>query len=66
MIFTSILLDPVVICTCFVSYGSRCIKFKASQIWNTIPEELKLTTATNQQQNLKLLRKNKNKKNLKE
>jgi len=47
-----------------VSYGSRCIKFKASQIWNTIPEELKLTTATNQQQNLKLLRKNKNKKKL--
>ena len=23
------------------SYGSRCIKFKASQLWNTIPEELK-------------------------
>ena len=29
------------------SYGSRCIKFKASQLWNTIPEELKLINKLN-------------------
>ena len=29
------------------SYGSRCIKFKASQLWNTIPEELKLINKFN-------------------
>jgi len=29
------------------SYGSRCIKFKASQLWNSIPEELKLINKLN-------------------
>jgi len=29
------------------SHGSRCIKFKASQLWNTIPEELKLINKLN-------------------